>query len=93
VRLMESAKELTGPVNLGNPGEFSMRELADLVIETTGSRSKIAFLPLPDDDPKQRQPDISLARRELGWSPTVQLREGLERTVAYFDQLLSKGAA
>jgi len=88
---MGSAKELTGPVNLGNPDEFSMRELAQLVIEATGSRSKIVFLPLPEDDPKQRQPDITLAKQQLGWSPTVLLRDGLQHTVAYFDALLSKG--
>jgi UDP-glucuronate decarboxylase len=92
VRMMGSPTELTGPVNLGNPGEFSMRDLAQLVIEATGSRSKIAFLPLPQDDPRQRQPDITLARQQLGWSPTVQLREGLLHTVAYFDSLLGKRA-
>ena len=76
VRLMESPTDLTGPVNLGNPGEFTMRELAELVIEMTGSRSKLTFMPLPQDDPKQRQPDIALAKQRLGWAPTVQLREG-----------------
>jgi len=92
VRLMNSPAELTGPVNLGNPGEFSMRELAQLVIETTGSRSKVTFMPLPQDDPKQRQPDIALATQRLGWAPTVPLRDGLKHTVTYFDKLLSQGA-
>jgi UDP-glucuronate decarboxylase len=91
VRLMQSPTDLTGPVNLGNPGEFSMRELAQLIIEATGARSKITFLPLPEDDPKQRQPDIALAQQRLGWSPTVQLRDGLQKTIAYFDSLLGRG--
>jgi UDP-glucuronate decarboxylase len=84
VRLMESPDELTGPVNLGNPDEFSIRELAEKVIQLTGSRSEIVQRPLPADDPKQRQPDISLARSRLGWSPTVPLAKGLESTIAYF---------
>jgi len=92
VRLMNSPAELTGPINLGNPGEFSMRELAELILETTGSRSKVMFLPLPQDDPRQRQPDIALAKQRLGWAPIVPLRDGLKRTVAYFDTLLSQGA-
>jgi UDP-glucuronate decarboxylase len=85
VRLM-GTDGLTGPVNLGNPGEFSMRQLADLVIEMTGSRSKLSFLPLPQDDPKQRQPDISLADAELDWRPLVPLDEGLRSTISYFDR-------
>ena len=93
VRLMESPSCLTGPVNLGNPGEFSMRQLADLVIELTGSRSRIAHGPLPQDDPRQRKPDISLADAELGWQPTVPLREGLMRTIAYFETLQLKRLA
>lgn len=80
---------LTGPVNIGNPNEFTVRELADMVIEVAGSKSGTAFLPLPADDPMQRCPDISLARRELGWEPRVQLREGLERTVEWFRQELA----
>jgi UDP-glucuronate decarboxylase len=88
VRLMDNDKDLVGPVNLGNPGEFTMKELADAVIEVTGSKSTIEHKPLPQDDPKQRQPDISLAKKELGWEPSVQLREGLERTVEYFRELL-----
>jgi UDP-glucuronate decarboxylase len=89
MRLMATEDAVTGPINLGNPGEFSMRELARLVIDLTGSKSDVVFRPLPQDDPKQRKPDISLAERALGWGPKVQLREGLEKTVAYFDALLS----
>ncbi|WP_174293466.1 UDP-glucuronic acid decarboxylase family protein [Sphingomonas bacterium] len=81
-----------GPVNIGNPGEFTIRQLADLAIELTGSRSRLVHLPLPADDPRQRQPDISLAREALGWEPTVSLREGLARTIAYFDTLLGERA-
>ena len=84
IRLMESPDDFTGPVNLGNPDEFSIRELAEKVIELIGSRSSIVQHPLPADDPKQRQPDISLARDRLGWSPTVPLAKGLESTIAYF---------
>lgn len=90
VRLMDNTDDLVGPVNLGNPGEFTMNELAELVIEVTGSKSSIEYRPLPEDDPKQRQPDISLAQSALGWSPTVALREGLEKTVAYFTQRLAR---
>jgi UDP-glucuronate decarboxylase len=89
VGLMQTADDVTGPINLGNPVEFTMLELADLVIELTGSRSKIRFLPLPVDDPKQRQPDIERALRELGWKPRTALREGLARTIVYFDDLLA----
>ncbi len=78
-----------GPVNLGNPSEFTIRQLAERVIELTGSRSKMTFLPLPSDDPKQRQPDISIARKMLGWEPAVALDEGLKRTIAYFDSVLN----
>ena len=85
VRLMNSPKDVTGPVNLGNPGEFTMLELAELVIELTGSKSKLVHLALPQDDPKQRRPDIAMAKRELGWEPKVQLREGLGETLGYFD--------
>ena len=84
VRLMNTGHEVTGPINVGNPGEFTMLELAQAVLEITGSSSRIEHLPLPQDDPKQRQPDIRLARRELGWEPTVALTEGLERTIGYF---------
>lgn len=93
VRLMNSPEEVTGPINLGNPGEFTMLELAKIVAELTGSRSKIVHRPLPQDDPRQRRPDISEAERLLGWRPTVALREGLERTIPYFEALLSEGRA
>lgn len=91
IRLMESPDDITGPVNLGNPNEFTILELAENVIELTGSKSKIVFESLPADDPKQRQPDISLARRELSWQPKVELREGLTKTIEYFDSLLGEG--
>jgi len=91
IRLMASPDDVTGPINLGNPNEFSMRELAELVVSLTGSRSKIEYRPLPTDDPRQRQPDISRAQKTLGWEPMVQLEEGLEKTVAYFHDLLSEG--
>jgi UDP-glucuronate decarboxylase len=89
VRLMETPPSVTGPVNLGNPGEFTIRELAEKVIAITGSQSKLVFHPLPQDDPKQRCPDITLARSILNWEPNVPLEEGLRHTVAYFDRLLS----
>jgi UDP-glucuronate decarboxylase len=92
IRLMASPEGFTGPVNLGNPREFTIKQLAELAIEMTGSRSKLAYLPLPQDDPKQRQPDITLARERLDWEPTVPLRDGLRQTIAYFYQLLPSGA-
>ncbi len=92
IGLMDAPADFTGPVNLGNPVENTMRELAELVLEITGSRSTIEHHPLPDDDPIRRRPDIGLAERELGWSPRVELRTGLEKTIAYFDDLLTKGA-
>ena len=88
LKLMDSADDFVGPVNLGNPVEFSIRELAQIVIELTGSRSTLVFKPLPTDDPKQRCPDISLAKEKLGWLPAIALREGLRPTIAYFDTLL-----
>jgi UDP-glucuronate decarboxylase len=88
VRLMNSADEVTGPVNIGNPGEFTIKELAEKVIAMTGTRSKLVFEGLPPDDPKQRRPDIALAQQALGWSPTIALDEGLKRTVAYFKEQL-----
>ena len=89
MRMMNTGDDFNGPVNLGNPGEFSMFELAHEVIRLTGSKSKIVFEPLPQDDPKQRKPDISLAFEKLdGWQPTVKLEEGLKKTIAYFDELL-----
>ena len=84
VRLMASEDSVTGPVNIGNPGEFSMRALAEKVVVITGSTSQISYLPLPQDDPRQRQPDITLAKETLGWQPTIALDEGLAKTVAYF---------
>lgn len=89
VRLMDSPDDFTGPVNLGNPDEFSILELANKVIEMTGSKAKIVFRPLPSDDPRQRQPDISLAAERLGWRPEMKLENGLERTIHYFRDLLS----
>jgi UDP-glucuronate decarboxylase len=89
IRLMATPDDFTGPVNLGNPGEFTILELAEKVIALTNSKSGILFRPLPADDPVQRQPDITLARSSLGWEPTVPLDKGLERTVEYFDRLLS----
>ena len=88
IRLMESRADFTGPVNLGNPGEFSMLELAMEVIQQTGSRSATEFKPLPQDDPLQRRPDIDLAREELSWEPTIRLVDGLGRTVEYFKTIL-----
>jgi UDP-glucuronate decarboxylase len=90
IGLMETNDETVGPVNLGNPEEFTIRQLAEIVVEITGSVSKIVHRPLPTDDPKQRQPDISKAQELLGWRPTVLLREGLTKTAAYFEDLLAK---
>lgn len=90
MRLMNTDDAITGPMNLGNTGEFTIRELAELVIELTGSRSQIASRPLPQDDPRQRRPDISKAEKTIGWEPKVPLREGLEKTIAYFNSLLSR---
>jgi UDP-glucuronate decarboxylase len=84
LRMMGTQHAVTGPVNLGNPGEFTIAELADLVIELTGTSSPVERLPLPADDPVRRQPDITLAKTVLGWQPTIQLREGLLRTIDYF---------
>lgn len=88
IRLMGTEDSFTGPVNTGNPGEFTILQLAENVIELTGSKSEIIFEPLPEDDPQQRQPDITLAREKLGWEPEVSLREGLVPTIAYFDNFL-----
>ncbi|MGH8504807.1 MAG: UDP-glucuronic acid decarboxylase family protein [Stenotrophobium sp.] len=84
IRLMNTPAEVTGPINLGNPGEFTIRELAEMVIKLTGSKSEIVFEPLPADDPRQRKPDISRARSVLGWEPVVALQAGLEKTIPYF---------
>ena len=89
IGLMATGNDVTGPINLGNPGEFTMLELAQMVIELTGSSSKLEFKPLPLDDPKQRKPVITKARETLGWEPKVPLREGLGKTIHYFDDLLS----
>ncbi|UCD80546.1 MAG: SDR family oxidoreductase [Desulfobacterales bacterium] len=88
IRMMSAPNDFTGPVNIGNPNEFSILELAEKVIALTDSSSKIVFQPLPQDDPLQRQPDIALARKKLGWEPKIQLEEGLKRTIAYFRNLL-----
>lgn len=90
IRMMATEDSFVGPVNTGNPGEFTMIELANLVIELTGSNSKLVFEPLPSDDPKQRRPDITLAKEKLGWEPKIQLREGLVKTIDYFDKVLTK---
>ena len=89
MRLMDTPPEVTGPINLGNPGEFTIRELAEMVVRLVGSRSRLVFLPLPADDPRQRQPDITQARATLGWEPKVRLEEGLTATIAYFEALLA----
>jgi UDP-glucuronate decarboxylase len=91
IRFMDTGEEHVGPLNLGNPGEFTIRELAEAVIRLTGSKSRLIHQPLPADDPRQRQPDITRARQLLDWQPAVQLEEGLTRTIAYFDRLLSTG--
>jgi len=90
IRTMNTPDDFTGPVNIGNPGEFSMLELAEKVIALTGSTSKLVFQPLPADDPRQRRPDIALAQSALGWGPQVMLEEGLKKTIAYFQQMVSQ---
>jgi UDP-glucuronate decarboxylase len=91
IRLMDTPHDFTGPVNTGNPNEFTIKQLAERVIALTGSNSKLDYKPLPSDDPTQRQPDISLAKKELAWEPKVQLEEGLKNTIPYFESLLSRG--
>ncbi|MEA3373148.1 MAG: UDP-glucuronic acid decarboxylase family protein [Campylobacterota bacterium] len=88
IRLMNSRDGFTGPVNIGNPNEFTMLELAEAVIKLTGSNSKLIYQPLPQDDPLQRQPDIALAKKELGWEPTIHLEEGLKKTIDYFKTVI-----
>ena len=88
---MNTSSEVIGPINLGNPKEFTILELASLVVELTGSRSRIVHRPRPEDDPRQRRPDISKANDLLGWSPKTQLKEGIRRTISYFERLLSDG--
>jgi UDP-glucuronate decarboxylase len=90
LRMMSTPPEVTGPINIGNPWEFTIRELAELVIELTASKSKLNFEPLPSDDRKQRQPDISIVKDVLGWEPKIKLREGLAKTITYFDETLSE---
>jgi len=90
VRLMAAPDAVTGPVNLGNPAEFTIRQLAEMAVAMTGSKSKLEFRPLPEDDPKQRRPDIAIAGKELGWKPTVKLEDGLRKTIAYFDEFLRR---
>jgi UDP-glucuronate decarboxylase len=92
IALMETGNEITGPINLGNPNEFTIRELADAVIELTGSSSKIVSRPLPNDDPKRRQPNIDKARKHLGWEPKTQLHDGLKATIKYFEDHLRRNA-
>ncbi len=93
VALMASGDDVTGPINVGNPGEFTMLELAQNIIDLTGSKSKIERRPLPQDDPKQRRPNIEKAQQHLGWSPKVPLREGLAKTIEYFDKLIASKKA
>ncbi len=88
VSMMESDPSCTGPINIGNPGEFTMLELAELVLQIVGGKSKLVFQPLPQDDPKQRQPDITLAKEKLGWEPKVRLEDGLKETITYFKRIL-----
>ena len=88
LRLMNTGADITGPMNLGNPNEFTIRQLAEIIIDMVGTRSKLVYKPLPSDDPKQRQPDISYARQIIDWEPKVKLKEGLKETIAYFDESL-----
>ena len=90
MRLMASESDLTGPVNLGNPSEITIRDLAEQVLSITGARSSIVYKPAPQDDPTQRCPDIAIAGDRLGWVPEIGLKEGLQKTVAYFDAIFSK---
>jgi UDP-glucuronate decarboxylase len=89
---MKTGDEITGPINLGNPVEFTIKQLAETVVRMTGSSSSLVYKPLPADDPKQRQPDITLARKHLDWEPAIQLEQGLEKTIRYFDKLLSESS-
>jgi UDP-glucuronate decarboxylase len=93
IRMMNTDKSVAGPINIGNPHEFTIKQLAELVIELTGSRSKMVFEPLPPDDPKQRKPDIALAESVLGWKPSIALRDGLQRTVDYFRSVVAGASA
>ena len=89
IKMMGTEKGFTGPVNLGNPGEFTMNELADMILMLTGSQSKIKYLPLPQDDPKQRKPDIEMAKNDLNWTPEICLKDGLKETIKYFKMILN----
>lgn len=91
IRTMDTGDDFTGPVNIGNPGEFTMLELADMILRLTGSKSRIVFQPLPQDDPKQRRPDISLAQSVLRWEPKINLQDGLAKAIAYFERTIQKG--
>jgi UDP-glucuronate decarboxylase len=88
IKLMNTGQDITGPVNIGNPNEFTMIELADLILKLTKSKSKIEYKPLPEDDPKQRRPDISLAKSDLAWEPLVKLEDGLKETIRYFKKII-----
>jgi UDP-glucuronate decarboxylase len=90
VRMMASPQELTGPINMGNPNEITVRELAEIVLRMTGTKSKLVMKPLPQDDPRQRQPDITLAKTQLNWEPKVSLEDGLKKTILYFREALFK---
>ena len=90
MRLMATADEVTGPMNLGNPGELTIKQLAEIVIEMIGSGSRLVYKPLPSDDPRQRRPDITSATETLGWRPGIELKEGLTKTIAYFDEYLTQ---
>ena len=89
ISMMETEDGFTGPVNIGNPAEFTMLELAELILKISGGKSKIVYQPLPSDDPKQRQPNIELAKNKLGWTPKVSLGDGLKETIDYFSKLLN----
>ncbi|HEY5204537.1 MAG TPA: UDP-glucuronic acid decarboxylase family protein [Roseiarcus sp.] len=93
VRMMQTPSDVTGPINIGNPHEFTIRELAELIVKLTGTKSKLRFQPLPSDDPRQRRPDISEAKLALKWEPKIQLREGLTKTITYFENILRKEAS
>jgi len=93
VRMMQTPSDVTGPINIGNPHEFTIRELAEVIVKLTGTKSKLRFQPLPSDDPRQRRPDISEAKLALKWEPKIQLREGLTKTITYFENILRKEAS
>lgn len=89
IRLMEIPDDITGPINIGNPDEFTILELAQKIIQLTGSKSEIVFQPLPQDDPRQRRPDITLAKKQLDWEPKLKLEDGLQKTIEYFRQFVN----